>query len=418
MRVENIQSTCDGPVFRSSAQVVWEDVPRTPQVQTVTFEVPVDFAMPSDLNAAHYLLACFPVALRAGEGRLALEGVVDPDLLIGVQEAMQWLAVWSTRLLRPLRIEVAVSQSVPESPRQRFAASFLSGGIDSLFTIRRNQMLYGGSHPGRISAGVVVAGFDSDSGRTDGTSEAAHDELCAFADVAGIQLIPVRTDLRRLDMSNDAWMHQLHGAALAAVGHSLKARFFRFYVASSYHIAQMPPWGSHPLLDEHYRSCDVQVCHDGAEYTRLEKVRLLAEWQPALAALRVCRRMRHANCGRCEKCVRSKLELAAAGALSKCSTFDYAQLTAEELDQITPSTAHKAQWYRELVQPLAAQGREDLARAISRMLRRYAVTRTVHGCWNMLRTVDQQMLGGTLARAKRAFHVPRIREVPRITRNQ
>ena len=57
------------------------------------------------------------------------------------------------------------------------------------------------------------------------------------------------------------------------------------------------------------------LIHDGARHARFQKVRELASWPTALAALRVCpgNPGNELNCGVCEKCLRTRLELLAAG---------------------------------------------------------------------------------------------------------
>ena len=54
---------------------------------------------------------------------------------------------------------------------------------------------------------------------------------------------------------------------------------------------------------------------DGLELSRLEKVRLISEWDAAVNNIRVCWEgdVPGENCGICEKCVRTQLELVAVG---------------------------------------------------------------------------------------------------------
>ena len=56
---------------------------------------------------------------------------------------------------------------------------------------------------------------------------------------------------------------------------------------------------------------------------RLDKVRYLVEDDFPLDHLRVCHRrpVNALNCGRCEKCIRTMLNLEAHGALKRCTTF-------------------------------------------------------------------------------------------------
>lgn len=73
--------------------------------------------------------------------------------------------------------------------------------------------------------------------------------------------------------------------------------------------------GSTPVAD-HLMSGDlIQLVHDGAGYSRTEKVARLADCPLAVERLKVCCSGRDpsTNCGRCEKCLRTMLNFLAAG---------------------------------------------------------------------------------------------------------
>ena len=62
-------------------------------------------------------------------------------------------------------------------------------------------------------------------------------------------------------------------------------------------------------------SDDFVVIHDGASHTRTEKVDMISEWKEGIENLRVCWEgdLKDSNCGKCEKCVRTKLNFLAIG---------------------------------------------------------------------------------------------------------
>jgi hypothetical protein len=75
------------------------------------------------------------------------------------------------------------------------------------------------------------------------------------------------------------------------------------------------PWGSTPLTNPLLSSRHFAVIDDGAESSRIDKIKLIGSWPEALQNLRVCYENpgNHANCCRCEKCVRSILAFRLAG---------------------------------------------------------------------------------------------------------
>jgi hypothetical protein len=64
--------------------------------------------------------------------------------------------------------------------------------------------------------------------------------------------------------------------------------------------------------------------HDGCEANRVDKSAKIAESTIALSNLRVCWKNPDGdyNCGQCEKCQRTMINLLAVGALENCNAFD------------------------------------------------------------------------------------------------
>jgi hypothetical protein len=128
-------------------------------------------------------------------------------------------------------------------------------------------------------------------------------------------LIEIETNLR--DTSDDycPWF-QYHGAMLAAVSHMLAGQVERIYIPSSYTYEQLGDCGSHPFLDPLWSSGDLAFVHHGAETGRVAKVERISRSEVARRHLRVCwENVDEAyNCGRCEKCIRTSINLRIVGA--------------------------------------------------------------------------------------------------------
>lgn len=92
------------------------------------------------------------------------------------------------------------------------------------------------------------------------------------------------------------------------------------------------PWGSHPLLDPLWSTEATRFIHHGAETARVEKAGVVARSEVAMRRLRVCWENRDSayNCGVCEKCLRTMINLQAHGRLTECETLpselDYARV--------------------------------------------------------------------------------------------
>src|SRR5690606_34326214 len=68
----------------------------------------------------------------------------------------------------------------------------------------------------------------------------------------------------------------------------------------------------------------MNMIHDGAGYSRIEKVAEIARHPIAVACLKVCwaGADQSANCGSCEKCIRTRLNFLAAGVTATPACFD------------------------------------------------------------------------------------------------
>lgn len=202
----------------------------------------------------------------------------------------------------------------PGTPPAGAVGAFFSGGVDSFYTLQKHRQ--------EITHLVFVSGFDIPLRRS-ALRQLVVRELRDAANEIGLPLIEVETNLRELsDGLAFSWEEQ-HGAALAAVAHFLAPGFRKIYVPSSYGLAFLFPYGSHPGLDPLWGSASLELPHDGIEATRFAKIGAISSWQVALRRLRVCWELPedHYNCCRCGKCLWTMAFLRAHGALGNASSF-------------------------------------------------------------------------------------------------
>jgi hypothetical protein len=368
--------------FVLSAKVVWED--RNFPAQELTFEIgqprcadEVDHRLahlnpPSlgdDAAPNAFLAGCFPLAAVHGEARLKIDGRPCSMLVEGLRTAHGWWSSWGGMPNRMPAIEARYSNRIDASPAPRRAVSFLSGGVDGLHMLMRNHQLYQPSHPAYIRDAIFIHGFDIGKRVHSPENEryrAALRRLAPIAAETGIRLIACRTNLRHLPSKPGFWADRHNGAALAAVGHAVLRGSAFLFIAASHHLSHPVPIGSHPSVDHLFSSHRIQIIHDGTRFTRLEKVRELARWPAGLAALRVCPEGSEdqANCGRCEKCLRTRLELLAVG-VEQTEAFGPSLTPIELWDQAVPyPTSHRAIMYEDLLPALRARGLNALSRAL------------------------------------------------------
>ena len=319
-----------------------------------------------------FLLGAFLPAWTAGERRIKIEAPVCPLLSANLAIAASLFRGWFKDLPAVPTIEASREY---RSAGTRVGV-FFSGGVDSLAMVRSLTSLRPAGHPDRPT-GAAVVDYQHvgriERGETDARfarSKAVSQEICSQI---GLKVIPIRSNFCQLNTSMAFWMYRYHGAFLASMAHFLSHEFRLFHIASTYPVTHLAPWGSHPLLDPHYSSQHLSIAHHGVELSRLEKVQQLADWPLALNRMYVCtsNSSQGRNCGRCEKCVRTKLHLLVCGHLAEAEAFDEHDVRAADIRSIEIRTHYARVCYAEALPGLRAIGRTDLADAVGLAIRAY-----------------------------------------------
>jgi diphthamide synthase (EF-2-diphthine--ammonia ligase) len=237
---------------------------------------------------------------------LVVPGTVSPKLLANVGTAQDILASFSDGDLAPT--EIHTEPAATPSEQGIGVASFFSGGVDSFYTLIKNDA--------DLSHLIFVHGFDVFDPTTP-RGVAAAETARAVAKAFGKKLIEIETNLQE---HTDVFM--AFGATLGTFALFLQGQLQRVLVPLSYSYHDLAPCGSHPLLDPLWGTESLEIVHDGCEATRTEKVALIATSDVALRHLRVCNSQHTKyNCGTCPKCLNTMISLQLAGALDRCTTL-------------------------------------------------------------------------------------------------
>lgn len=426
MRISRLKRLERGDRIGISAHVEWEDCERPAREIFVETEARFGSGLSENPNA--FLLAAMAPAAAHGEQRVRVDGSVCPWLREGITTSFGLLRRWYPDLVRTIpAIECdrfAASRPAPAAQ----AACTMSGGIDSLATLRRNLAFFPTDHPASIRTCFVIYGIDVGGYESLPGNEAHFDHvtqrLTSLAEHAGVSLVSAHTNLRHLDDSDELFSCIWFGSALAAVGHAFRGRISTMYIPSGNSADQLGPQGSHPLLDPHFSSSEVGIVHDGFGLSRLDKVGLVASWPEALASLRSCfapfRDADVLNCGKCEKCLRTMTELLIHGRLAEARTFPFDDLRPEQLEALLPQrprgrwtthteflrdmppllSEHASEMWDEMAEPLRRLGRDDLAEIVERKVRQYrrsvAARTRATGRLRALAEFDRRWLRGGL----------------------
>jgi hypothetical protein len=196
-------------------------------------------------------------------------------------------------------------------PREISAITPLSGGVDSTFTLLRHKNSDSLSRF-EISHGVFVHGFDIPSSDDDAAKKTSGN-LRNLASRYGIKYSELKTDLR--DQLPLTWEHA-HGAALSSVLHLFSNHESSGLIPSAQAVdGVLTPWGTHPATDTFLGGEALSIFHDGAGFSRFEKIRYLVGFPEICRQLRVCWSGEYLskNCASCEKCLRTMAAIELAG---------------------------------------------------------------------------------------------------------
>jgi hypothetical protein len=412
VRIEALRRERKGEWSRISAGVTWEDCDREPC--RVFFETQDPYAEDLRLAPGPFLTAALSPAFRAQERRIAVEGSVCPLLRDGLTTAMQILASWYDPARRIATIEPSEGFRPAVTPAAPRTGMFLSGGIDSLALLRRNRLDLPPTHPAAVRDALFVYGLDIGvpaHGERLGFYERARASLASAAAEAGVELIPVRTNLRELACGGSAWPEEWYGLALAGVGHAFEGRLSHALIASGLDVWTLVPNGSHPMLDPYFSSAGVRFLHQDIHLSRLERIRIVADWPTGLRAVRVCWQDvgddGPLNCGRCRKCLATMMGLLTLGRLADSPSFPVHEITPGMLDVIEVDRLVRG-FHDELLEPLERIGRADLAEALRARIEAYEQSlrgpwrRRAHAVRRWLRLGPSRRISGREGRGSRA----------------
>ena len=300
------------------------------------------------------LLPC----MKSGGGDLAIEGEISAKYLSSLPVIQDIFCKWDASLQR-----VRVTNAVPVArtgPTGRRVGAFFSGGVDSFYTLLKHQA--------EITDLIFIDMRLDDPVLREKISARIRRVAAAF----GKNVIAIETNVRELIRPYVKWGPLGHGSVLAAIGHLLSPSFRRIYIPTSLTYAHLPPWGSHPVLDHLWSTELLEFVHDGCEANRVEKVGRLSDCDIALENLRVCWKNHDAsyNCGRCEKCLRTMINLKVHNALDLCTTFDQ-ELDIRRVSRISvKKRATRVLMQQNLDALNQSQGNEELKGALRQSLNR------------------------------------------------
>lgn len=340
--------TGDGPI--------WIDVPE-----------PLDAEAPDRLDA--WLLWLLPHAF-ATQQELVLDGPVDRALL---QNASRLMDIWSGWRpdKRPIsvRAELADASATGQTQPTR-TGLFFTAGADSFFTLLHHDAAVSAepmSARRPVDDLIYVWGFDIPLKHRQALEE-KHATLVRIAEHTQRTLVPLMTNLRETGI-RQPWGPVMHGPALGGVGLLLGNRWTTVLL-STWDQGDPGPWGSTAITDPLFSTSVTQTEPYGVGYSRFDKIAYIARHEIALDTLHVCwQDQSHANCGQCEKCLRTLIALDLLGVRGRAASFPTSPLDLGRLAEVWRHGPQLVGMYEDLKSRASSIGRTDVVAAIDACLR-------------------------------------------------
>jgi hypothetical protein len=251
----------------------------------------------------------------AAAGRdLVVEGPVSTSQLDRLAEFGDIWAGWLPDVFRAVRISAAEEVRDPAPGPRRGAVLGFSGGVDASFALAAHHDGLLGRRSRHIGTGVLVVGWDlkhhDDTARTV-AQRAATESLSAY----GVGTRVVATNWQQ--QFCPAWFKG-YNVGLAALLQTFAGDHDAAVMAADHTYLDefaTGPIGMHMSVNHLLAPAHFPIVSTGGTHRRLDRLAYLANHPVLLANLRVCyqRNAAGGNCGRCEKCVRTQLEMRVCG---------------------------------------------------------------------------------------------------------
>jgi hypothetical protein len=311
-------------------------------------------------NYDGFVVALYLQAMHEGN-HLAVDGLVSSSVLCNLRYYGHIYAGWFPELNT---IDVSVREAL-QAPRPYGAGCVtgLSCGVDSLMTARQWAKTEK-STSDRLTHFVnmnVGAHGEGPAGR-----ELFRSRLKRVRKAAreiGLPVIDIHSNLSEFYTIP---FERTYAARMAGLIHLLNRFVGHYVIASTNTYWQLGPEGSSPLSDFLLGSDHMHVIHDGAQYSRIDKMRCLSDWPIAHRYLNVCTRNTTdaSNCSRCDKCARAMLTLRMLGTWQRFEAVfdfsDYDQVCSNYVSKMRKRGAAPPNYYWMEIEKHAAEIRYAL----------------------------------------------------------
>ena len=263
------------------------------------------------LDFAAWLM--LPIAMRRGVD-LHVEGAGSEATVRNANRLAEIWSRWLPRHFKPIKTSFAEHWSVGQADSGHGDLCLYSGGVDSTYALLKRF------RAGHRQSLLTVHGMEYRHADQEGF-EALLAKTSPFAALVGDRRLLIRTNAKEVYKR-----HRVNPNKESDIGHSFllaaatflhSESFGRAVIAADYRRDQqfeVFPWGTNAATNPCFDDGVFALHTESEDVSRAEKCEDLLSCPEALISLTFCvdRAARPHNCGRCQKCIRTKAMFVAA----------------------------------------------------------------------------------------------------------
>jgi 7-cyano-7-deazaguanine synthase in queuosine biosynthesis len=248
----------------------------------------------NEQDATSFLIAAITPAMLLGEDVIVDDRYYVSERVFNNLPSIQTIINCFNPIFKKIKVQARTTAALPE---KKGTAAFCSAGVDSLYTLVKYQQ--------EIDELILINGFDFNADAA--AWEVMIERNQRIAQIYNKKLIIVETNLKEFNSFFNLARFANFGATLTTIAQLLD--FKKVFVNAADTYEKIFASGSHPLLDPLWSTEVCEIVHAGLEADRTQKIELIKDHPDALNNLWICVKDPNANCGRCNKCIRTYIAL-------------------------------------------------------------------------------------------------------------
>jgi hypothetical protein len=257
-----------------------------------------------------------------------------------------------------ISIEADAAEPIP-APEDGRTGVLFSCGVDAFYSLLETGFQYDDL------IGINGMGFETSSP----LKYKAHRESgWAVARASGASYVQLRTNGGKHPLLLNIIPKYTVGGFLTGAGHLL-GRTNRLVISSSFTEQSETLWSTSPMTDPLWVREGMEIIHFGGNATRMDKISAIVDNPLVREYLNVCipNRQDFTNCGLCEKCVRTRLTIAAEGKLADYTAFPTEPGLVASVDRLYAIPPYMIEDYEAIIEKGVP---EDVHQAVLRLFER------------------------------------------------